>query len=56
MDIWKTGTTKSADIMVLVRMLCFCAAKYNMNVIITHIAGVNNAIADALSQFQVTRF
>ena len=55
-DIWKTGTTKSADIMVLVRMLCFCAAKYNMNVIITHIAGVNNAIAGALSHFQVTRF
>ena len=55
-DIWKTGTTKSADIMALVRMLYFCAAKYNINVIITHIAGVNNAIADALSHFQVTRF
>ena len=55
-DIWKTGTTKSADIMALVRMLYFCAAKYNINVIITHIAGVNNAIADALSRFQVTRF
>ena len=38
-DIWQTGTTKSADIMALVRMLYFCAAKYNINVIITHIAG-----------------
>ena len=55
-DIWKTGTTKSSDIMALVRMLYFCAAKYNIHVIITHIAGVNNAIADALSHFQVTRF
>lgn len=27
-----------------------------INVIITHIAGANNAIADALSCFQVTRF
>ena len=35
-------------------MLYFCAAKYNIQVIITHIAGVNNAIADALSHFQVT--
>ena len=24
-DIWKTGTTKSSDIMALVRMLYFCA-------------------------------
>ena len=44
-DIWKTGTTKSSDIMALVHMLYFCAAKYNIHVIITHIAGVNNAIA-----------
>ena len=55
-DIWKTGTTESSDIMALVHMLYFCAAKYNIHVIITHIAGVNNAIADALSRFQVTRF
>ena len=55
-DIWKTGTTKSADIMAPVRMLYFCAAKYNINGIIIHIAGVNNANADALSRFQVTRF
>ena len=55
-DIWKTGTTKSADTMALVRLLYFCAAKYNVNVIITYIAGVNNAIADALSRFPVTHF
>ena len=49
MDIWKTGTTKSADIMALVRMLYFCAARYNIHVVVTHIAGVNNSIADTLS-------
>ena len=42
--------------MALVGMLYFCAAKYNINVIITHIAGANNTIADALSHFEVTRF
>ena len=42
--------------MALVHMLYFCAAKHNIYVIITHFAGVNNAIADALSRFQVNRF
>ena len=55
-DIWKIGTTKSSDIMALVRMLYFCAAKYNIHVVITHIAGVNNTIADVLSCFQLTHF
>ena len=55
-DIWRTGTTKSPDVMALIRMLYFCAATHNIHVIITHVAGVNNAIADALSRFQVNRF
>ena len=40
----------------LVRMLYFCAAKFDINVMIVHIAGSNNTIADALSRFQATRF
>ena len=32
MDIWKTGTTKSIDIMALVCMLYFCTARYNINI------------------------
>ena len=36
-DIWKARTTKSIDIMALVRMLYFLAAKHTINVIITHI-------------------
>lgn len=38
-------------IMAIVHMLFYCAARYNINVIITHIADVNNAIADAPSHF-----
>ena len=56
MHIWKAETTKSADTMALVHMLYFCAARYNIDVIIIHFAGVNNVIADAISCFQVTRF
>ena len=37
-------------------MLYFCAAKFDINVMIVHIAGSNNTIADALSCFQATRF
>ena len=42
--------------MALVRMLYFCAAKFDINVMIVHIAGSNNTIADALSCFQSTRY
>ena len=34
----------------------FYAARFIINLIITHIGGINNAIADALSYFQVTHF
>jgi len=33
-------------------MLYFHAAHYHVNVVITHIAGTNNSIADALFRFQ----
>jgi len=42
--------------MALIRLLYFCAARHNIHVFVTHIAGVNNSIADALSRFQVSRF
>ena len=34
--------------MTLVRMLHFCAAHYNMHVMITHIIGTDNCIADVI--------
>ena len=40
----------------LVRLLYFCAAQYNMHIMITHISGINNVIADAISWFQMQRF
>ena len=42
--------------MTLVCMLHFCAACYNMHAMITHIAGTDNCIADAISHFQMDRF
>ena len=42
--------------MTLVRTLYFCAARYNMHIMITHITGTNNCIADAISRFQMDRF
>ena len=42
--------------MALVRMLYFCAACFDIHVMSTHIAGTNNAIADALSRLQFRRF
>lgn len=37
-------------------MLYFCAVTHNIHVIVAHVAGVNNAIGDALSRFQVNCF
>ena len=42
--------------MTLVRLLYFCAAQHNMHIMITHISGINNVIADAISRFQMQRF
>ena len=42
--------------MTLVQTLYFCAARYNMHIMITHITGTNNCIADAISRFQMDRF
>ena len=55
-DIWHRGSSRSPEVMALVRMLYFCAAKFDINVMIAHIAGSSNEIADALSRFQATRF
>jgi len=42
--------------MALVRMFYFCAARYNFHIIIAHIDGTTDCIADVLSRFQVQRF
>ena len=55
-DIWCKGSTRDTETMALVRLLYFCAAHYDINVVISHIYGVDNCIADLLSRFQVHRF
>ena len=55
-SIWESGTTRAKEIMALVRLLYYSAAKYNINVCITHITGTENVIADCLSRFQQDKF
>ena len=55
MDIWKKGTTNCPELMTLVRMLYCCAVQY-IHVLVTHVAGTDNSIADALYHFQVNHF
>ena len=45
MAVWRSGLSKAAFLMHLVRSLFFVAAKHNFHVSITHIAGVENSIA-----------
>lgn len=55
-SIWQTGRTRNKDLMLLVRALFFTAAKNHYNILIRHIPGASNSIADALSRMQLTRF
>ena len=55
-DIWEKGSTKSPEIMSLVRLLYLCAAHHNINICIQHIPGTSNNIADAISRFQDVHF
>ena len=55
-NIWKKGSTKSPDIMALVWLLYFCAARYDINICVQHIPGSNNNITDAISRFQDAHF
>ena len=54
--IWRKDSTRDPETMALVRLLYFCAARYNINIVITHISGIDNSIADSLSRFQQHRF
>ena len=54
--IWKTGTSKAPNIMCLLRVALLAAAKHNLTVLVTHIRGTDNSLADALSRSQVDKF
>ena len=55
-QIWDKNTTPSPDVMTLVRKLYLHAARSHFSVSFKHIFTHHNAIADALSRFQMTRF
>ncbi len=55
-SLWRSGMSKAPLLMNLVRALFFIAAQHNFHVMIIHIPGVDNSIADALSRFQMNRF
>lgn len=55
-QVWESGLSHSSDLMYLVRALFFVAAHNNFNVLICHIRGIDNCIADSLSRLQLTRF
>ena len=48
-EIWGKYSTRHPLIMALVRILHFIAAKYEFHVLVQHIPGISNSIADALS-------
>ena len=54
-QVWHVGTSKSVELMSLVRRLYLIAAQGFFSVSLKHILGVNNPVADAISRFQVTR-
>ena len=49
-------SSRQLEIMDLVRMLYFCAARFDMHVMVTHIAGTTNVIIDAISRLQIGCF
>ena len=55
-DIWRKGSSGNRDLMDLVRSLYHIAVSYNSNIIVVHIPGVDNSIADSLSRLQMERF
>lgn len=55
-DVWQAGTSKSPQLMVLVRAIFFEAANHQFSLSLKHIPGVQNTIADYISRFQVQKF
>ena len=55
-SIWNKESTHCRELMTLMRTFYFCAARYTMHIMITHIIGTNSCIADAISRFQIDRF
>ena len=55
-QIWQIGSTKSKELMTLVRNLYLTAARLECFISLKHVYGLHNPIADAISRFQVGKF
>ena len=55
-DLWQHGSSRCPALMSLVRCMFFAAASNNYTVVIKHIPGSHNVIADALSRAQMAKF
>ena len=55
-DIWASGSCRDPLIMHPVRSIFFTAATNHFTVLVTHIVGTSNVIADSLSRLQMSRF
>ena len=55
-DIWVRGSSPDRLVMRLVRPMFLWAAQRNVNVILRHVPGEYNVLADSLSRLQVQRF
>ena len=55
-QVWESGLSRSSDLMYLVWALFYVAASNNFKVMIRHICGIDNCIADSLSRLQLFRF
>ena len=53
---WQGKSSKEPCVVLLLRMLFLTAARHNFTVILRHVSGQHNAIADALSRCQFTPF
>ena len=53
---WKKGWSRDPRLMSLLRQALLMAARHSFGLRVTHVAGVDNAAADALSRLQVPRF
>ena len=59
-NIWRKGSFKNRDLVALVWSFYinfyYIAASYNFNIIVVHMPGHGNSIADSISSLQMERF
>ena len=55
-QVWRTGTSRDKVVMRIIRAMFMFCAKHNINLLMKHIPGKSNILADHLSRFQVKEF